>query len=166
MEIRQATYNDLDTLMEVFEGAKLIMRSCGNLNQWNSGYPSADIVRTDIESGCCYVACEDGKILATMSLIPGPDPTYTYIDGRWPNEDPYYVIHRIATRTPGRRLASKLFDWAFEKINSEGVRSIRIDTHKDNCIMKHILTKYGFRECGVIYLTNGDSRDAYHAAKS
>ena len=27
--------------------------------------------------------------------------------------------------------------------------------------MKHILTKYGFSECGVIYLKSGDPRDAY-----
>ena len=29
------------------------------------------------------------------------------------------------------------------------------------CIMKHILTKYGFTMCGVIYLADGAPRDAY-----
>mgnify|MGYP003396628019 FL=1 len=161
MEIRQATYKDLDTLMKVFEGAKQIMRSCGNIHQWNDGYPSVDIVSNDIESGYCIVACEENEIIATMALIPGPDPTYAHIEGRWSNEDPYYVIHRIATNAPGRNLASKMFDWAFEHASYKGVSTIRIDTHKDNCIMKHILTKYGFHECGVIYLANGDPRDAY-----
>ena len=161
MTFRQATYADQDNLMKVFEGAKQIMRSCGNLYQWNDGYPSVDVVREDIESGHCILACEGEEILATMALIPGPDPTYSYIEGCWPNEDPYYVIHRIATPTPGQNLASRMFDWAFENISSQGVSCIRIDTHRDNCIMKHILTKYGFLECGVIYLANGDSRDAY-----
>ena len=161
MKIRQATYKDLDALMQLFEGAKQIMRSCGNVHQWNAGYPSVDIVNKDIESGYCYVVCEEDKILATMALIPGPDPTYTYIEGRWSNEYPYYVIHRIATALPGQNLASKMLDWAFEHIWSKGLNSIRIDTHRDNCIMKHILTKYGFEECGVIYLANGDPRDAY-----
>ena len=96
-----------------------------------------------------------------MALIPGPDPTYSYIEGSWQNEDPYYVIHRIAVPSPGNNLASRMFDWAFENISSQGVSCIRIDTHRDNCIMKHVLTKYGFRECGVIYLANGDPRDAY-----
>ena len=96
-----------------------------------------------------------------MAFIPGPDPTYTYIEGRWPNEEPYYVIHRIATRTPGQNLASKMLEWAFENICYKSISTIRIDTHRDNCIMKHILTKYGFEECGVIYLANGDPRDAY-----
>ncbi len=161
MIVRPATYRDLDTLMKVFEGAKQIMRSSGNLHQWNEGYPSADVVGRDIESGHCFVVCKEDKILATMSLIPGPDPTYAYIEGRWPNEEPYYVIHRIATEAPGQNLASEMFDWAFRHIRSEGISHIRIDTHRDNCIMKHILTKYGFQECGVIYLADGNPRDAY-----
>ena len=55
-----------------------------------------------------------------------------------------------------------MFDWAYRYIALKGYKSIRIDTHRDNCIMKHILTKYGFTECGVIYLESGDPRDAYH----
>ena len=39
MHIRKATYGDLDRLMEIFENAKAIMRSCVNLQQWNNGYP-------------------------------------------------------------------------------------------------------------------------------
>lgn len=161
MEIRQATYKDLNSLMNVFDEAKHIMRSCGNLKQWNEGYPSLDIVSKDIESGYCIVACEGNEILATMSLIPGPEITYSFIEGSWPCDDPYYVIHRMASTTPGRNIASKLFDWAFEYIRQFGLNTIRIDTHRDNCIMKHVLTKYGFKECGVIYLENGDPRDAY-----
>ena len=165
MKIRHATSEDIEILMKVFEGARQIMRSCGNLHQWKEGYPSEDVIRKDIESGHCFVTCEGNKILATMALIPGPDPTYSYIEGRWPNEEPYYVIHRIATAVPGQDLATKMFDWAFDEICTKGIGVIRIDTHRDNCIMKHVLTKYGFQECGVIYLANGDPRDAYIAKK-
>ena len=166
MVIRRATYEDIDELMKVFEGAKQIMRSCGNLHQWKEGYPSVDILHKDIESGHSFIACEDNKILATMALIPGPDPTYAYIEGRWPDDDPYYVIHRIATSAPGQNMATKMFDWAFDEICKKGINVIRIDTHRDNCIMKHVLAKYGFHECGVIYLANGDPRDAYVMKKS
>ena len=161
MEIRKATYADLGSLMKVFEGARAIMRASGNLLQWHNGYPSEDIVRNDIDNGHCYVACEGDTIIGTMAFIPGPDPTYSYIEGNWPNENPYYVIHRISTAAPGRNIARTLFDWAFANIASLGYDTIRIDTHRDNCIMKHILTKNGFVECGVIYLENGDARDAY-----
>ena len=92
-----------------------------------------------------------------MAFIPGPDPTYARIeDGEWPNNDPYYVIHRIAVVTPGKGYARRLLDWAFKHCST-----VRIDTHRDNVIMHHILRKYGFEYCGVIYLANGDARDAY-----
>lgn len=165
MEIRTATQSELTLLMRIFEGARRIMRSCGNLHQWNGGYPSEDVVLKDIESGHCYVVCENDDIIATMALIPGPEPTYSFIDGRWPDESPYYVIHRIAAAAPGRNLASEMLDWAFVHIKETGCNTIRIDTHHENCIMKHILTKYGFKECGVIYLNDGDPRDAYYLTK-
>lgn len=162
MNIRQATYSDIDVLMEIFDGARHIMRASGNLLQWNDGYPAREVVLKDIENGHCHVICEGDAVLGTMALIQGPDPTYSYIEGSWPDERPYYAIHRIATAAPGRNVAKALFDWAFEHIAELGYEVIRIDTHRDNCIMKHILTKYGFTMCGVIYLENGDPRDAYH----
>ena len=162
MEIRLATYSDLEKLMDIFDGAKGIMRASGNVHQWNGAYPTEDIVRNDIENGHCYVLCENEDILGTMALIPGPDPTYTYIEGAWPDEDDYYVIHRIATGAPGRNVARTMLDWAFDHISERGYRVIRIDTHSDNCIMKHILSKYGFQKCGIIYLQDGAPRDAYH----
>lgn len=161
MDIRQATFSDLESLMKVFESAKKIMRSSGNLHQWNDGYPSVDVVRRDIESGICFVACEDNDILGTMALICGPEPTYSYIEGKWPDDAPYYVIHRLAASSPGRNLAQKMLDWAFNHITQRQCDTIRIDTHRDNCIMKHILAGYGFTMCGVIYLESGDPRDAY-----
>ena len=160
--IRKATYDDLPELMEVFGRAREIMRASGNMNQWNDGYPSEEIVRKDIDEGVCYVLPERGKdgkerIIATMAFIPGPDPTYARIyDGEWLDESPYHVIHRIAAAEPGHNVAFTLLDWAFLQTGN-----IRIDTHKDNVIMQHILDKQGFTHCGTIYLANGDPREAY-----
>lgn len=156
MMIRTATYDDIPDLMEIFHKAKGIMRESGNLNQWNDNYPSEDIVRMDIERGCCIVLCSGSRIIAAMAFIPGPDPTYSYIEGQWLDDSPYYVIHRIAAAEPGHKCAEKLFDWGFSQSCC-----IRIDTHKDNIIMHHILSKYGFSHCGTIYLANGDPREAY-----
>lgn len=162
MYIRRATYEDIPALMHIFECAKGIMRASGNMHQWGSGYPSEEIVRKDIDSGACHVLCDDNEdILATMAFIPGPDPTYSVIEGgAWLNDEPYYVIHRIAVVASGKGCARMLLDWAFER-----TRTVRIDTHRDNVIMHHILHSYGFEYCGVIYLANGDPRDAYQMSK-
>ena len=155
--IRKATYDDLPVLMDVFRKARGIMRSSGNMNQWNDGYPSEAVVRKDIDNGHCVVLCEEGEVVATMAFIPGPDPTYAEIyDGGWLSDVPYHVIHRIAVAEPGHNAAKALLDWGFGR-----VKSIRIDTHKDNVIMQHVLSKYGFTHCGMILLANGDPREAY-----
>lgn len=154
--LRKATCEDLPYLMEIFHKAKGIMRACGNMHQWNDSYPYEEIVRQDIEAGNCIVLCNDDRIIATMAFIPGPDPTYAHIEGSWLNDAPYHVIHRIAAIEPGHKAAETLFDWAFTRTGC-----IRIDTHKDNVIMHHILSSYGFTHCGTIYLANGDPREAY-----
>ena len=161
MTIRQATYSDIEALMQIFEDAKKIMRSSGNLHQWTGGYPPRETVLDDISNGYCHVIIYEESIIGTMALIPGPDPTYSYIEGEWLDENPYYVIHRIATSVPGHNVTRKLFDWAYSHISEKGCNVIRIDTHRDNCIMKHVLTRYGFTPCGVIYLEDGAPRDAY-----
>lgn len=155
--IRKATYDDLPVLMDVFRKARGIMRSSGNMHQWNDGYPSEAVVRKDIDNGHCVVLCEEGEVVATMAFIPGPDPTYAEIyDGGWLSDAPYHVIHRIAVAEPGHNASKALLDWGFGR-----VKSIRIDTHKDNVIMQHVLSKYGFTHCGMILLANGDPREAY-----
>ncbi|MBO5814578.1 MAG: N-acetyltransferase [Bacteroidales bacterium] len=154
--IRKATYKDLPFLMEIFQKAKGIMRSSGNMHQWNDNYPSENIVRSDIDADNCIVLCKEDRIIATMAFIPGPDPTYANIEGKWLNDVPYHVIHRIAAIEPGHKAAETLFDWAFTQ-----TECIRIDTHKDNVIMHHILNRYGFTHCGTIYLESGDPREAY-----
>ena len=164
MLIRKAIEDDIPALMHIFESAKGIMRANGNLHQWGVGYPSPEVVRSDIERGVCYVATNEvtGEIEATMAFIPGPDSTYSYIEnGLWLNDNPYYVIHRIAVAAPGKGYARLLLDWAFERTDT-----VRIDTHRDNVIMHHILRKYGFSYCGVIYLANGDARDAYQLTRN
>lgn len=157
MTIRKATYEDLPALMRIFENARGIMRLSGNMNQWNDGYPCKEVVLKDIEQEVCHVLCEGDRIIATMAFIPGPDPTYARIyDGEWVDDSPYYVIHRIAVAEPGHKAAEKLIEWGYTQTDS-----IRIDTHKDNVIMHHIMNKLGFIHCGVIFLMNGDPREAY-----
>lgn len=45
--------------------------------------------------------------------------------------------------------------------NEKEVRSIRVDTHRDNISMQKMLLKNGFKYCGIIYLKDGSERLAY-----
>jgi RimJ/RimL family protein N-acetyltransferase len=141
------------------------MRQSGNLLQWGDDYPSAGVFKHDIDRGCSYLveSCdnhvENGKTpVGTFAFIPSPEPTYAKIyQGSWIDESQlYFVIHRIASTPTSHGVMKAILDFCFSQTNN-----IRIDTHRDNVIMQHLLDKYGFTYCGIIYLLNGDERLAY-----
>ena len=75
---------DAEGIMEVFSAAKTIMASTGNVNQWREGYPSLEVVQSDIERNGGYVIEQDGRIVAYFAFLQSPDPTYaTIYDGQW-----------------------------------------------------------------------------------
>lgn len=107
--------------------------------------------------GNSYLLEEDGKPIATFAFVPGPDSTYKNIYcGAWLDEAPYYVVHRMA-RLPGKHhVFCDVLDYCFSRTDN-----IRIDTHRANTLMQHLILKYGFRYCGIIYLSDGSERLAY-----
>ncbi len=154
--IRPATLADIPAILAIFAVARQYMRQTGNLTQWSGGYPDESIVRADIAAGVCYVMEQEG-IHAVFSLFSQPDPTYNYIeDGAWPNEAPYGTIHRIASDGTLRGVVRQAVDFALQFHTV-----LRCDTHKDNLPMQRALRNAGFVRCGVIYLENGDPREAY-----
>ena len=158
MEIRKATPADLPALREVFAAAKAIMRADGNSRQWAGAYPDDAAVLRDIAGGWGHVLVEGGRIAGYFALIPSPEPTYSHIEGgAWLDDTlPYYVIHRIASVPDVHGVFAATVRYA-----ASICRNIRIDTHRDNKIMQHNLTRHGFSYCGIIYLANGDERLAY-----
>ena len=159
MEIRMARLSDLDVIEEIYSQARSFMRKTGNTAQWAGGYPSRNLIISDIEKEQLYVVTDSEQILASFVYFYGVDKTYLKIyDGEWKNDLPYGVIHRIAVaeNAHGRGVARFCFDFAFEKCGN-----LKIDTHKDNLPMQKALMKAGFEYCGIIYLESGDERLAY-----
>lgn len=157
--IRKTQLEEIDTLMDIYEQAKRIMRKDGNLKQWTGNYPSIEIVTKDIQGGNSYVCLNDNEeIIGTFAFILGKDPTYTLIyEGEWlENTLPYGVIHRLASTEDSKGIAHACLQWCYAQIPN-----LRADTHRDNRILQHILKKEGFQYCGIIYLANGDERLAY-----
>ena len=156
--IRQASLNDIDSLMEIFEIARCFMKRTGNPHQWINGYPQRDFLLEEINQGHCMVCLnESNKIIATFCFIQGPDPTYSRIEeGEWISDEPYYVLHRLASDASCHGIADACISWC--KQHHTGLRA---DTHSDNLIMQHLLEKHGFQRCGIIHVLNGTPRIAY-----
>ena len=161
INIRLATYNDLDKLEEIFLAAKQTMRKDGNLYQWTEvDYPIC-YTKNDIKKGTCYVVEDNGEITATFVYQLGEEPTYKIIDnGNWLNDDPYATIHRIASNGTTKDIFGIMLKFA-KQFNVD----IRIDTSEDNKRMTHLIKKHNFIYCGTIYIRDGSPRDAYQKRK-
>ena len=157
-KIRLAVREDIDRLMAIFERARAYMKSTGNANQWINGYPQRELILREIEEEHCFVCVnQDGLVIATFCFIKGEDPTYAYIEeGEWPSDEPYAVIHRLASDGSQQGIAAECIDWCGRQIDC-----LRADTHADNKVMQHLLEKHGFVKCGIIYVANGTPRIAY-----
>ena len=159
MIIRQTKPEDLTEVMAIYAYARNFMSEHGNGNQWVNGYPQEELICKEIEAKHSFV-CENeqGEIVGTFCYIEGIDPTYLKIyNGEWLNDEPYAVIHRIASNGKQKGIANESLRWAFQHCNN-----LRIDTHQDNIVMQNMLTKEGFTRCGIIYIADGTERIAFH----
>ncbi len=152
--VRKGTFEDLDRILEIYSFAREFMRETGNPNQWKDSEPRAELIMSDLERGDMYVLCEAGVIHAVWAFIVGEDSTYGHIDGAWLSDEPYGTFHRVASD-------GTVHDVLTTAIENCGMSHLRIDTHKDNKVMQHVIEKNGFTRCGIIYLPDGDPRIAY-----
>lgn len=159
MTIRKTTVADVKRAAEIYDSARSFMRECGNMTQWNSGYPNAETVVEDIREGNSFVLENDGRIVAVFYFSVGEDPTYKNIyEGAWKSDAPYAVIHRIAVadEARGKGVAGFIFSECYKLFPN-----LKIDTHRDNIPMQRALLGAGFEYCGIIYLASGEERLAY-----
>lgn len=158
--IRRAVDADLTDILPVVDAARAIMRASGNMDQWVDGYPSREVIAADIAAGVGRVITRGGRVVAYFAFIASPEPTYAKIyGGRWLDDTrPYHVVHRIASLPDAHGIFADMLRYCLA-----ADANIRIDTHRDNLIMRHNLAKHGFAYCGIIYLANGDERLAFQS---
>lgn len=156
--IRKAEEHELPRIMQLIECGRQKMRAMGNIEQWADGYPKEEVIMQDIENGNSYLVIENGVAIATFAFVEGPDITYREIyEGRWIDSvAPYHVIHRAASVPSVHGIMRTILDWCSCRTNN-----IRVDTHRQNTIMRQALKSNGFLYCGIIYLLDGAERLAY-----
>ncbi len=157
LRIEKTGPEQLEQVMDIYARARRFMAEHGNPDQWGNTKPGREQVERDIAEGNSYVCMDGEQIAAVFYYRKGDEPTYREIhDGAWLNDDPYGVVHRIASAGTVKGAGSFCLDWAFAQCGN-----LRIDTHRDNRVMQGLLAKNGFVRCGVIYLEDGDERIAF-----
>lgn len=167
MKITLANENQLERIIEIFNIGRETMRNSGNMSQWINGYPSKELLLSDIQKNQLFIVYDDSventenlsleNIHAVFAFIIGDDPTYSYIEnGKWPNSNPYGTIHRIASDGTQKGILKNTVEFCLNKIST-----LRIDTHADNKIMQNAVKKCGFIQAGIIYVEDGSPRVAF-----
>lgn len=147
---------DLERIEEIYAKARAFMAASGNPNQWGTTHPPKTALERVIREGNLYVVGDEEVIHGVFAFILGDDPTYAEIyDGEWHDSRPYGTLHRVAGDGSGGILQTAV------EFSRQHCDYLRIDTHHDNKVMRHVIEKAGFRRCGTILTDNGSPRIAY-----
>jgi RimJ/RimL family protein N-acetyltransferase len=160
MKTRLSYSKDVPEILKIYAKARSFMVEHGNPNQWTKGAPDEKSLRKDISNRASFVVEEKGKVVGTFALYHD-DHNYCEIQGSWLNDEPYVVIHRIASIRKG------VGTFVLQIVCGQ-YKNVRIDTHKDNIPMQNLLKKIGFVHCGTILLLDKDNspREAYMKVNS
>lgn len=157
MEIRKARVTELEKLLPLYERGRALMWESGNRHQWIDGYPQKSLIEEDIRKAACYVMTQGEEFVAVFTLLEEAEPTYRVIaDGAWLNDEPYGTLHRIAVSGQVKGAGRQCIRWCLAQC-----KNLRVDTHEENVLMRHVLETEGFLLCGRITLEDGSSRIAY-----
>ena len=106
-----------------------------------------------------YLCMAENQIACVFYYKKDEDEEYGQINGKWLNDEPYAVVHRVASTGIIKGAASYCLDWAYSQIPN-----LRMDTYRDNIPMQKLLEKCGFQYCGSFERLGTDKWMAYHKA--
>ena len=159
---RKATLKDLDQVMLAVEDAREFLKEQGN-GQWQDGYPNRDDFINDINNGRLFVVLDSNNpdiIVGCCALTYHEEDYHHLYIGKWLTDLTYMVMHRVAVKKEyrGQGYGKKLFQIFINQAKLEGYRSLRIDTHEGNSLMRHLIMASGFIYCGKAILTPNKDR--------
>lgn len=151
----------MERILSIYAYAREQMKKNGNGAQWGDSRPPRPVIECDIQKGTGYVIEQEGAIVGVFAFLLGEDPTYREIEGKWLNDEPYGTIHRVASSGAVRGVLRTCLEFCELQIGN-----VRVDTHENNAIMRHLLEKLGYQRCGIIICADGTSRIAYQKGRS
>ncbi len=161
MVIRDAVISEISEILQVFSVAKSYMKANGNPTQWTENYPSMETLQTDIQNKWMKTIISGDEIVGVFVVQTTPESSYeTIYEGSWRCDLPYAAIHRIASNGKAKGVFKEALNYTKAHYDY-----IRIDTHKNNKTMIHLMENSGFEYSGIIYVDDGTPRVAYEYIK-
>ncbi len=145
-KFERATLSDEPEILDLFERAKRTGRENGTTD-WDETYPTAAITREDIEGGALWMLREDGRLIATISLLH--EDYEEVVDVDW-TDAPYCILARLCVdpRLQGRGIGAEMMDRITREAVHQGFRATRHLASADNPAALRLYRKLGYRELG------------------
>lgn len=163
MELRLAKCQDKDSILKFYKDGSLKLKSEG-IDQWQGAkIPNLDNFKDLIKNKEIFVLEDDRRSVATC-VIKKYDYDYdNNMHGSWITDGSFIAIHRVATGSEFRKkgYGKALLELCEDYAKENNIKSLRIDTHKDNKSMQNLIKKLGYNYCGIVYIGGTDERLAF-----
>jgi ribosomal protein S18 acetylase RimI-like enzyme len=152
MLILPAILTDIPQIMQLIAEVVPAMIASGNL-QWDSNYPNAAVFINDINHDQLWVAEIGGQIAGIAAITTDQEPEYAQVG--WDITETAIVIHRLAVSPQHRGLgiAAALLQQAEQEALRRNIKTLRIDTNKNNQATQKLFPKLGYVYAGEIDLS-------------
>jgi len=152
--IRPAEMEDLKRVMAVVRNATCYMDK-QNIDQWDDIYPNRITLRNDIEKGHLHVIENETGIAGFIALSPEELPEYN--DVHWIYCGRVLAVYRLTIdpEHQGRKLASRLMDFAEKEAELKGFDTIRLDAFTENPQAVALYERRGYRKAGTVHFRKG-----------
>ena len=154
MRIVLAELEDLPRLMPLYASCTSAMRANGN-EQWGDDYPTAAIIRKDIEAPVCMWLgdAEADAGMPASAICLNEEQAEQYKTLRWAGPERALVVHRLCVDPARQRtgIAQQMMDFAEERARQLGYASIRLDTYSGNPAALRLYEQRGYRKTGEVF---------------
>ncbi len=163
MELRLAENIDKNIILQFYREGSQKLKEEG-VDQWQKDkIPNLDKFEDLIRNDELYVLEDNGQVVSTV-IIKKYDCDYEdNMTGKWISNYDYIAIHRVATgnkyRSKGYGKSVLLFCEDYAKRNN--IKSLRIDTHRNNKSMQRLIKRLNYTYCGIVYINGTDERFAF-----
>lgn len=153
--IRKASIDDQQIIMNIINDAVINMESQG-IHQWDSIYPSGEVIKNDLSNRNLYVYQDDEGIKGIIVLNEFQDEEYEDMDWKL-NSGKQLVVHRLCIdpKYQGQGMARLLMNFAEEYGRENGYESIRLDAFISNKHACNLYEKLGYSTAGIVQFRKG-----------
>jgi len=150
--IRHAKISEITDIIAITKACTQRMIQKG-IYQWNTHYPSPQIIENDIEREELYILELNTAIIGLVVITTLMDEEYMSIPWSYSGNNNLY-IHRLAVHPnfQGQGYAQQLMNYAENFGRKNNYTSIRLDTFSQNQPNQNFYKKRGYRQVGSMFL--------------